>query len=416
MRTQRYYSGWWGIAFGAATVAAAGVAHALEASDVLVFSYGSLSLRPQFEVDEQYNDNIFYSRFSTRKIADFITVLAPGVRLLIGEDLPQANHFSMTGRLEQVLFAQNSDQNALQEKYSDNGYYEWSRLSVEGHDRVEWLSSVLGAGVSNVPIKVDRMTWQDTYRLRYALGERTHIYGQLDHNFIDYKGQFLNLFDGRTLTGTGGFEYQFSGETHLFGEVYYGDTTLEPNAPGAPPVPGTTTVGGFVGARGKFTEKLTGLVKAGYGISEFTGAAPAGLDTSAGSSPVVDITLTYQATERMSLSFDYKRRQLVSVQYSRAAYVEDVISLRGSEVIGAAGRIRADLGVNYLMAGYDKSPTQWPNGRNDTQWSVDAGVSYYFQTWLWTRLGYSFESYSSDFTGVVDYDVNRVTLSLAVGY
>jgi predicted porin len=411
-----------GFAAGAAALAAAhmGAAHALEASDVLVFSRGPLSLRPQFSFVEQYNDNIYYSNGgggagSVGRQSDFITTLAPGLRVLVGEDLPEANHFTLSYRMEDVIFADHGDQNAIQHRVADDMRYAWTRLTVTGRDRFDWLSSILGAGFGSVPQKVDRFVWGDFYNVRYALGERTGIYGDIAHRSTDYSGSYANLFDSRNITGTVGADYQFTRDTHFFGEMYYGNTTREANVGGLPPLPDTTLIGGFVGARGNFTEKLRGMAKAGYGMSSFGGAKAAGGGLDSVSSPVIEIGLSYQFTERLKTSLNYTRSQQVSVQYSRASYIDDSVSLRAVQIIGATGRLRADAGVNYTLASYDKA-TAFPKGRSDSYWNFDAGISYSFQTWLSSRLGYAYEIFSSDFNGVVDYDVNRITLSLAVGY
>lgn len=56
---------------------------ALEASDFLIFNKGPLSLRPQFDVQESYNDNIFYrDKFV---VGDMVTQMTPGLVLQLGD-------------------------------------------------------------------------------------------------------------------------------------------------------------------------------------------------------------------------------------------------------------------------------------------------------------------------------------------
>ena len=85
---------------GAALAAAAANVFALEPSDVLVFSHGPLSLRPQLGVSEQFNDNIFYSDIARR--SDFITMISPGLKLLVGQDLPDQNHIKLQYTLDEI--------------------------------------------------------------------------------------------------------------------------------------------------------------------------------------------------------------------------------------------------------------------------------------------------------------------------
>ena len=58
----------------------------------------------------------------------------------------------------------------------------------------------------------------------------------------------------------------------------------------------------------------------------------------------------------------------------------------------------------------------YPAGRTDSNWKVQTGANYFFESWLYTGLEYSFERFTSDFATVVDYDVNKVTLSVAIGF
>jgi uncharacterized protein (PEP-CTERM system associated) len=130
---------------------------------------------------------------------------------------------------------------------------------------------------------------------------------------------------------------------------------------------------------------------------------------------VVEGSITYQPTERLTTTLSYSRRQQVSVQFIRSSYVLDSITANVSQVLGSTGRLRLDLTGTYAMFSFDPAPA-YPGGRSDTNWKVQTGASYFFQTWLSTRLEYSFEHFDSDFASVIDYDVNRITLSLAIGY
>jgi hypothetical protein len=394
----------------AAAVSAANLL-AFEPSDVLVFSHGPLSLRPQFGLSEQFNDNIFY--LDQNKKSDFITTIAPGVKLQLGQDLQNENHIKVQYALEELVFAQNSSQDATQHKFLTDTHYEKSRLGIDGADHFDMLSSVLGGGFSINHQKIDRNLWTDIYRVRYKIGERMAVYVEGQHVEIDYKTT-LALFDTRTFSGTGAFEYTLSPDVFLFGEVYYGETSLHANSSSIRP-PGTSFVGGFVGARGKFTEKIDGTLKAGYEVSSFSGNVPAGTDKSAGSAPVVEANVRYLVTERLTTSLTYSRRQHVSVQFVGSAYVLDTVTVQATQILGSTGRLQLDLLGSYAMYSFDPAPA-YQGGRSDANWKVQTGATYFFQTWLSTRLEYSFEQFTSDLASVVDYDLNRVTLTLAIGY
>jgi hypothetical protein len=397
---------------GAAIFGAASKTLALEPSDVLVFSHGPLSLRPQLGITEQFDSNVFY--LDQNRESDFITTFAPGLKFLVGQDLPTENHIKLQYTLEELIYAKNDELDATQHKFLTDTHFKKNRFTLDGADHFEMLSSVLGGGFSVGKQQVDRNIWYDVYRLDYRVGERMGVYVEGQHVSTDYESG-VELFDTRTLSGTGGFGYYLSEDTFLFGEVYYGQTSLDYNVPSPAQPPGTTFIGGFVGARGKFTEKLNGTLKAGYEASTFDKSAVAGLDDSAGSAPVVEATITYLATERLTTSLSYSRRQHVSVQFVRSAYVLDSVTARATQILGSTGRLQLDLLASYAMYSFDPAPA-YPSGRSDKNWKLQTGANYFFQTWLSTRLEYSFERFTSDFASVVDYDVNRVTLSLAIGY
>lgn len=396
---------------GAAAAASTAPVFAVEASDVLVFSKGPLSLRPQFGLVEQFDDNIFYE--DTDRDSDFITVVSPGLKLQLGQDLPNENHVVLAYTYDRSFYVHNSSQNANQHHFITDTFFKKNRFSVEGADRYELLSSVLGGGFSVGRQRVDRTLWWDIYRFDYKVGERMGVYVEGQHVATDYE-HGVALYDTRTLSGTGGFEYTFSEDVFLFGEAYYGQTSLQPNTAAAKP-PGTEFIGGFVGARGDFTTKIKGRIKAGYEVSSFHGNLPAGADDSAGSAPVVEGSLTYLPTERLTTTLTYSRRQQVSVQFLQSSYVIDTVTANVQQILGSTGRLRLDLTGTYAMFSFDPAPA-YPAGRSDQNWKVQTGASYFFQTWLSTRLEYSFERFTSDFASVVDYDVNKVTLSLAIGY
>jgi polysaccharide biosynthesis protein VpsM len=406
-----------GLIAGAVWAASNSMAHALEASDFLMFSRGAVSLRPQVEVQEQFNDNLFFQR--NNKQSDLISIFAPGVRLLAGDDVSTANHLGLRYRMEQLLYLKTSSLNALQHHFTSDLSYSWTRLKISGSDQIDMLSGTLGGGISSAAgLKVDRTYWTDSYRADYRLGERTGVYVVGRHNFIDYDGGFLNLFDTRTTTGTGGFEYRLGEETYLYGETYYGFTDLETNVPGSTSLPDRTFYGAFLGARGNFTEKLRGNIKAGYELASFsrgTGAAAAAAGGDTGN-PVVDASLSFSLTDKSSLALSYSRRESVSVQFVRSAFTGDSVSSSYRQFLGSSGRLRLDVLASYSLYSYEPLPGFWTS-RDDTHFRAEAGISYFFEAWLSSRLEYNFEKFDSTLSAsTVNYTVNRVTLSMAVGY
>jgi hypothetical protein len=404
LKTKR--NAYWAAVCGVFACAAA-KSTALEASDFLLFNAGRVSLRPQLNIDEQYNDNIFYR--DTDTVEDFVTMISPGLKAQIGTDLPGENRVSAQYTLNQLFYLDRSDQNATQHRFAFDLRYGTARTTLTGRDRVDLLSSVLGGGFGITGQKVDRFVMSDVYQLDYKLGGKTGIYGRAEHTLTDFEDD-VRLFDRRRLEGTAGFEWRYSERTAFFGELFYGRNLLNDNASGFEP-PDSTFFGSFLGVRGDFTERLTGRLKAGYESTSFSDGAEGG------GGPAVDATLTFQATDRLALNLIYSRRQQVSMQFQRSSYVVDSVGLTATQILGSTGRFRLSAGATYEMLEYEPTPPFFIE-RSDSQFTGDIAATYFFETWLAARIAYQFETFSSSLprTSVVDYTVNRVTLSLAIGF
>lgn len=379
-----------------------GAVRGVEPSDYLLFSTGSYSLRPQLNISEVFNDNIFFR--NDRKQSDFITTISPGLVLQLGTE--EANFISLSYYFDRLQYLDETSLNANQHRIALGSHVQFNRLTIEGQDRIEFLSSALGGGISLSGVKVDRTTYYDQYRLTYDFSERTGVYLEGSHSTTDYQ-EGIRLFDVNSLIGTLGFHYRAFSRSFLFGEVYYGQTAADPNFDGPKP-PHATFIGGYVGARGYFTEKLTGSVKAGVESREFSDGTPVG------EIPVVEAELTEMFSEKTVLTASYSRRQHVSVQYSRAGYTLDLVSLYLRQEIGNDGRFHAVARGSYGMAEYEPNPSF--QDRSDRLIAAGLELTYDFKIWLRGRFGYDYEHLDSDLPAIVEYDVNRVTLGLSIGY
>lgn len=379
---------------------AAPCAIALEPSDVLIFSKGPVSLRPQLSVSEVYNDNVYFRDENKRD--DFITTVSPGFNLQVGDR--EFNFINLGFFYDRVIHLQESDQSANQYRIALENRFQKGKFTLAGRDEIEFLSSVLGGGISLRGVRVDRTTFFDEYRLTYEMTDKTGVYLEGTHSTIDYQDD-LALYDANTLIGTGGFQYKAFDRLWFFGELFYGQTALSPNF-GLVEPPHTSFLGGFAGARGFFTERLSGTAKAGYETREAA-------DQSTGL-PVVEMSLTQKFTENNSLTVSYSRRQRVSVQFARSEYTMNLASVTFAQIIGSTGRFRMNVDGAYGVNDYEPSPSY--SKRTDELITGGIVFSYDFKIWLRGSLGYNYERLRSDLARIEDYDVNRVTLGLTVGY
>lgn len=375
---------------------------ALDPSDVLLYSKGSYSLRPHLDITEVFSDNIYYG--GDDATSDFLTTISPGLILQLGTE--DANYISFSYFYDRLQYLDETNLNANQHRLALDSHILFNRLTIEGYDQVQFLSAPLGGGISLARLRVDRTTYFDEYRLTYQFTERTGAYVQGTHTTVDFEDD-LPLFDVNTLAATLGFEYKAFSRSFLFGEVYYGQTASDPNALPSKP-PHAEFFGGFVGARGTFTEKLTGSVKAGYETRQFSDGTPGG------DVPVVRAELIEQFTEKTGLTLSYTRSQQISVQYARTAFTSDNIGLVLRQEIGNDGRFYASLRGSYTMAQFE--PNENFTDRSDQLLNVGLDFTYNFKLWLQGRIGYDYERLDSDLPSVVDYQVNRVSLGLSIGY
>lgn len=391
--------------YTAGTLILTGVATcwALEPSDILLYSKGSYSLRPHLDLTETFSDNIYYDDSENAR-SDFLTTISPGFIFQLG--LESANYISFSYFFDRLQYLDETELNANQHRLDLDSHVLFNRLTIDGRDQWHFLSSPLGGGISLNRLRVDRVSFFDEYRLTYEFTERTGAYIQGTHSTLDYEDD-LPLFDLTTLIATAGFQYKAFSRSFLFGEIYYGRTSVNPNEMDFQP-PHATFLGGFLGARGSFTEKLTGSLKVGYETREFSDGS------SGGDVPVVQMELIEQFTEKTGLTLSYTRSQQISVQYARTAYTSDTVGASLRQEIGNDGRFYGVLRGTYAMSDFE--PNEFFDDRSDQLLVVGVDFTYDFKLWLQGRLGYDHERLSSDLPDIKDYAVNRVILGLSIGY
>lgn len=388
---------------------------ALEPSDLLLFQKGPAVLKPQFNVTETFNDNITYRKDNQK--ADLITTFSPGLDLQVGRK--DFNFLDLSYFYDRLIYADNTAFDANQHHVTSHLKLQKRRLTLEGNDTIDFLSSPLGGGYSATVIdrgegislggaRVDRLDFLDNYRLTWDATERTDLYLQVLHSYVDYQGN-LPLYDYRTLIGTLGFEYHPFTKLYFFGETYYGQTENDGNQAGMFPYPGADFVGFFVGARGEFTEHIRGTAKAGFEHRYYSN------DSGSLDAPVVEISIEDQLTDKTLISAGYTRRQFESVQFVRSPYTTDSISANWVQQIGADGRLRGIARAGYIVSNFD-STGQVIKDRSDELITGSLTISYDIKLWVRAFGSYSFEHLSSNEPSIVNYNVNRVTLGLQIGY
>ena len=389
-------------------------AKALEASDILAYNLGPVSIRPHLTVAEQFTDNLFYS--SQNQKSDFITMVDPNIELRLGHPGGQ-DQVRMVYQLNSLNYAENSSNNALDHTLRLDTDFAGSKLSTSGRDQVEYLNSIYGGYVTLIQgnstvstlgaVKLERVLYDLDQKLSYSFTEKTQAYVDGSYDVTSFLTPvFLN--DVQVLRGTGGFSYQVTPKTKVFGEIYASQFASGPNEPSVAKGSHLDLYGGYIGAEGTFTPKLTGSVKAGYEESAFADGSP-------GSSiPVVEAALSYQITDFSQAKLTYSRRTVISITSARVALGRDAIGLNFNQSFGPARHF--SLNVAGSVGLYDYGDLGLYRGRSDTYYNARVNLDYHFRLWLSAGVGYEYERFSSSDPAAIDYAVNRATVSVVIGY
>ncbi len=403
---------------------------AVDPSTFLLYTKGPLALKPQFSVSETFNDNVTYR--SDHLQSDFITTITPGLALQIGRR--DFNFWELSYFYDRLIYADLNEFDANQHHIASQLRFEKSRLRLDARDTIDFFSSPLGGGYSSgantgsgtegivtTGAQVDRLIIFDSYRLTWDTTERTDLYGQIQHSFVDYQDD-LPFYDSRTLTGTLGFEYHPFTKAYFFGETYFGETDNERNLEISAEYPKVNFVGFFVGTRGNFTEKFSGTAKAGYEHRYYTGSVtqqlPSGVTVERSSdpidSPVVEVSLEERLSDNTQLILSYYRHTYESIQFVASPYTTDSINFTWLQKIGADGRLKGAMRAAYHLSSFENTgPT---TDRTDNLLNASLTITYDIKLWMRAFGTYSFEHLDSNVQSIVDYNVNRVMLGLQIGY
>jgi len=399
-------------------LAVGGPALALDPSDVLIYSAGPVVIKPQLQFAEQFTDNLYYQ--SQVRRSDFISMVQPGVAAELGK-LQTPVHVKFSYQLLSLNYAENSINNSLDHILTLESTIQQARvtsdtpprLALQGTDTAQFASSIYGGQVSFVQGaaaqvgRLDRQICQFDHRLSYSPSEKTGVYavGHYDQASFQKNSGFL---DTGTLRGTEGFEYKALSKTWLFGEAYYGQSAGQPNLPSIPKGPHAESIGGFLGARGQFTAKLSGQVKVGYEDSAFADGS------AAISSPVAEASVTWQPGKLTSSQLTYSRHSFSSMQWTKTLVTSDMVGVQLRQALGMPPQAAVTVTGAWGRNDYGASPA-WRN-RVDNLYSARLEFSYQWRLWLRTSAAYEFQALSSSDKTVIDFQVNRVTLSVNIGY
>lgn len=395
----------------ASTVAAVG----MDVAQVLAFELGPVKLRPGFTLAEMYNDNIYYRSSQSSKQGDLITVASPSLSFSIGRQEtvnpwmdffgPESNFINVQYRYDYMDYLEENELDTGNHSVEVTSRLKGNRLSLTGRDSIAFITGILG-GTTSYRQVVQRMSFSDNYTVAYQLSPKTRFYVGGQHYTTDYD-EDTPLYDITNWRITGGAGHTIN-KTSVFGEVHFAQAMPSRNLASMKSPSSLDSLGGYLGAQGTFTQRLTGTVKAGYEAHSYSDGS------SAPGSVIVDVSLNHRFRENTASSLFYSRQTVLSPEVSGVNYNIDSVGLQINQRFGAEGRIQARL--RTTLEWHDYSDSKVLSDRADIWYRVNLDLVYLIRAWWRAGLSYEFETFSSSYVGLTDYDVNRVTFYTQIGY
>lgn len=371
----------------------------------------------------------------TPRTSDVISTVSPGLKIQYGSE--EFNYIGLEYNLDSVRYLDQGIIPAPMHRLRNQFRFEKSRLRTEGVATFGYLSSFLGGGANQRGRLVDRWNGNIDGKVTYDSSAKTDVYVNAAYNFTEYSSS-VSLYSVNTWRSGLGATYKPTERIFIFTEGHYGQTALSPSSTNLLATPYSQTYGGYVGVRGKFTERIEGTIRGGYELREFPSVAVDG----SFSIPAAEASITYLIRDTTQLSLGYNRRTDVAPQVARQLLTYDSVRFGVRQVIGTSAKWVASADVSFNWSDFGSTVSianvydYWPGStvrvpvqravdfkRNDLATTYSAGVMYLPRTWLKATLSYEYENYEVKFadSGLNDilipsYDSHRVMLGLQVGF
>jgi hypothetical protein len=400
---------------------------AIEPEDLLYYRLGSVSFRPNFGIGESYNDNVFFrgddtffvinpdgSTSKIERTGDFITSLTGGTSILLGK--PTGNFVSANYGYSHRLFQKHSIQNAGNHSISLQGKIDGARISLTPNFTFSNTKSILNGANATATLRnqlVERNNIRGRVSTRITVSPKTFTTSTASYSVNDIKGN-LPLFDQDDLSFQQGFGFQIRPKIDLSATGTIGQRSTDSNNTTVGNSSDQTYFGGGFQAEGEFTDRLLG--EANFGIQRSTFSSSSESFTA----PVVGISLEYLMGRDLLADISYTRSTFVGIQSANSSGVSERVGITLRKPFGTRKNWTISAAGNLNFQSWENQ-TGLSGNRSDEWLSGTLSLQYKIQEWLSSSFSYSLQSFSSSLAGsgtfgVVDYDVNTVSLSMRVGY
>lgn len=403
-------AGWSGV--GAILAALAGTldgrADEADAERYLIYNLGPVSLRPQLEVSETFDSNLFFDE--EEPVSDLVSNFRPGLRMVIGD--PDENQFTVRYTLDQAIYADWGELDTLSHTVNHRSRLRFSRVVLDAQDQFAITRSLLGGSFSYIRRRIGTTTWNNAWVVGYEATPKLSLGLRSAIDWVDYDAASLapyHLYDYFAYGGGLRAGYRPTDKLVVFPEVTISQNQRDRNNPRAVEAPVMDLYGISVGAEGDFTPKIIGVVSAGYEMRSYSN----GNDIPDGWT--ANVRLRWLARAKTTLAVGYSHVVTASRDAVGFAYDAHRPTVSVTQQLGTQDRWILNLEGYYQIDEYLSSGQNSTDRKDDLLGLVLAGT-YRWKPWLSLTALYSFSSYSDNIEQIPDYAVHRFTVRLATGY
>ena len=348
-----------------------------------------------------FDDNINISKFDRK--SDFYTTIEPTLTLGFGDT--QTNYLGLTYAPNAFIFAEHSENNAIQHTISLSAQYRLPRVTLNLAQQVQILdgtglntASGTGTDFTRTNLDVSGRTRLNIYTTRldanFSLTGKTFVTGEVNYSVTDYE----SLISSSVLSGNVYFNYTYSPKLALGLGVTGGYDAVDA------PSDDQTFEQLNVRASYEVTGKVSASVSAGF---EFRQVANGGSDNG---SPVFDATIFYQPFDGTSLVFTLTRRTQNSATLAGQDFHSSSATLSVRQRF--LQRFYTGLSIGYENSSYFSTASGIDSTRSDDYFFVQASLDLNITSY-WTAGIFYFHRESTSSLDLFSFYDNQIGLRTA---
>jgi len=343
---------------------------------------------------------------NTGEQSDFYTAIEP--RLTIGFGTPEENFVALSYYPSAFIFAEHSENNALQHEFLLQGQYRFPRLTLTASQEVQLLDgtdlgSVLGSGAGyttsssgHVNLDVAGRTRVDVYNTHldgnYSLTGKLFLTGGIAYSLTDYTNDAL--IDSSVISANAYINYIYSPKLSIGLGLNGGYDVV--SSSGQDQIYEQLNLRATYGLTGKVSASAT----VGVEFRQFSGA-----DGGNTVSPVLDASLSYQPFDGTNISLTLSTHTYNSATLGGENYLNTQI------ILGVQQRLfqRFFLGLNtgYETSNYSSAGTANSTGRDDNYFFFEPSLDFSI-TRFWTAGIYYLYRQSDSSLSIFSFDDTQI--------